>query len=177
MKLRPATVDDAAAIAAIYAPVVERTTISFEEIAPSAAQMRERIGEIARRFPWYVADDGGVSGYAYGSAHRSRAAYRWSVDVSVYVAEDARGRGIGRLLYAKLLAELQSLGYRNAFAGIALPNDASIALHRSFGFELVGIYRNVGFKFGAWHDVAWWQLKLQNGAGIPEEPRPFARGV
>jgi phosphinothricin acetyltransferase len=170
LRIRPATPQDAAAVAAIYAPVVERTMISFEEIPPDADEMRSRIERIGAEWPWLVACDGdGVRGYAYGSRHRSRAAYRWSVDTSVYVAEDARGMGVGKALYARLLDDLIARGFYNAFAGIGLPNDASVALHRAFGFEPVGVYRNVGFKFGKWHDVAWWQLQLRPPDGAPQE--------
>jgi L-amino acid N-acyltransferase YncA len=150
---------------------VRNTTISFEEAAPDAEQMRGRIANILERFPWLVAEDGGVLGYAYGSQHRARAAYRWSVDVSVYVSQDARRRGIGRMLYAELIPMLRAQGFYNAFAGIALPNDASIGIHRAFGFEPIGVYRNVGYKNGRWHDVSWWQLQLREPAPNPSEPR------
>jgi len=119
--------DDAEAIAAIYAPIVERTMISFEEVAPSADEIRARIEQIAKIWPWLVYDDGGgVLGYVYASQHRARAAYRWSVDVSAYVREDARGRGLARSLYEALFRVLAAQGYHRAFAGIGLPNDASI---------------------------------------------------
>ena len=171
LSVREALGTDAAAVAAIYAPIVECTTISFEEVAPSETQMRERMSAIQLRHPWLIAEDGEVLGYAYGSRHRSRAAYRWSADVTVYVAEHARGHGVGRALYARLFELLHAYGYYNAFAGIALPNDASIALHRAFGFERIGVYRNVGFKFGVWHDVSWWQLQLHDADSAPAEVR------
>jgi L-amino acid N-acyltransferase YncA len=165
---------DAEAIAAIYAPIVEGTMISFEEVAPSAGEIRARIEQIAKTWPWLVFDDGGGAlGYVYASAHRARAAYRWSVDVSAYVREDARGRGLARSLYAALFRVLAAQGYHRAYAGIGLPNDASIGLHRAMGFTAVGVYHEVGYKFGAWHDVSWWERPL-GLTGVPHEPIPFA---
>lgn len=159
--IRPADVTDAEAIQQIYAPIVENTAISFEYVPPSVAEMAERITSTSRTHPYLVAVDGsGVCGYVYASAHRERAAYRHSVDTTVYIAAQARGRGVGRALYSELLPELQRRGYHMAFAGIALPNPASIALHESVGFAPLGIYREVGFKFDRWHDVGWWQRPL-----------------
>ncbi len=126
------------------------------------------------RLPWLVADDPdvGVVGYAYAAKHRQRAAYRWSVDCSVYLRADAQRRGVAGLLYAELLPLLRRLGYARAYAGIALPNAASVRLHESVGFTPVGIYRQVGFKHGAWHDVGWWELALTelDGSAEPSEP-------
>lgn len=174
MMIRLATPGDAGAIADIYAPIVRDTAISFELEPPSADQMRARIVDTLKRFPWLVSQDasGGIEGYAYASPHRARAAYRWSVDCTVYVRTENRRRGIGSQLYQALFRELTQLGYCEAFAGVALPNDASRALHKSVGFEPVGIYRRVGFKLGAWHDVSWWQKPLQSSAS-PREPRAF----
>jgi L-amino acid N-acyltransferase YncA len=172
--IRPVRPDDAEAIAGIYAPIVERTTISFEEVAPSVGETRARIEQIARIWPWLVFDDGGGAlGYVYASQHRTRAAYRWSVDVSAYVREDARGRGLARSLYEALFRVLTAQGYHRAYAGIALPNDASVGLHRAVGFTPVGIYREVGYKFGLWHDVSWWERPLGSTA-VPREPTPLA---
>lgn len=159
---RSARREDAAAIQAIYAPIVEATAISFEESPPSVEEMAGRIAGTLERYPYLVAVQAGrVVGFAYASQHRTRAAYRWSVDVTGYVAETARRAGIGKLLYGELLSELAQGGFHAAFAGIALPNPASIALHESVGFEHVGVYREVGFKLGRWHDVGWWQRLLQ----------------
>ena len=170
MTIRVATPDDAEAIAAIYAPIVRDTVISFETVPPAVDEMRSRIVATLRRFPWLVSEDGQgrVDGYAYASSHRDRAAYQWSADTTAYVRADARGRGVGGRLYVSLLARLAELGYFQAFAGIALPNAASVALHESVGFEPIGVYRRVGFKHGAWHDVGWWQRKLRE----PEVPSP-----
>jgi len=172
--LRLATPDDAGAIAEIYAPIVEATGISFEEVAPEPDVMRTRIEETLRTHPWLVCEEAGRSvGYADSYAHRERAAYRWSVDVSIYLAESARGRGIGRTLYLALFRILAAQSYRRAFAGIALPNDASVALHRAVGFTEVGVYHDVGFKLGAWRDVAWFERALTMSAGRPREPIPL----
>jgi L-amino acid N-acyltransferase YncA len=161
--IRDASACDAAAVAVIYRPIVERTTISFELDAPSEAEMRSRMVEITRHYPWLVAIDDRkrITGYAYASPHRKRAAYASSVDVSAYVDEAARRHGIGRALYTELFARLVQTGmFHQAFAGIALPNDASIAFHQRLGFEPVGIYREVGYKFGRWIDVSWWQREI-----------------
>ena len=170
---------DAAACAAIYAPFVTAAPVSFEEVAPTAEQFAERIERTSRTHPWLVLEDGGrVVGYAYACEHRARAGYRWAADVAVYVDPAHHGRGAGRRLYGALLELLRRQGLRIACAGIALPNDASVGLHRAVGFELVGIYRAIGWKAGAWRDVSWWQLLLvaDDDAGAPPaEPGPPAR--
>ncbi len=159
--IRGASSDDASAIRTIYAPIVTQTTISFEETVPSIEVMADRIETYRQDYPYLVAErDGQTLGFAYGGPHRSRSAYRWSVDVSVYVGDTGRRQGIGRALYQRLLQDLTGRGYHAAFAGIALPNTASIALHEALGFEPVGIYRDVGFKHGQWLDVSWWQRLL-----------------
>lgn len=172
--VRLARETDAEAVQAIYAPEVIETPITFEIEPPSVDEMRQRIRETMRMHPWLVYDRGGTAvGYAYATTHRSRAAYRWSVDVSVYIHRQARGIGIGRALYTELLRLLRRQGFANAYAGITLPNAGSIALHESMGFRPVGVYRGVGFKLGAWHDVGWWDLALQPRAASPAEPRPL----
>jgi phosphinothricin acetyltransferase len=160
---------DAAACAAIYAPFVQNTAISFEDEAPDAAQMLERM---ANRYPWLVAEDGGqVVGFAYASRHRDRSAYRWAVDVAIYVDPQRQRRGLARALYEELFGLLSEQGFRVACAGITLPNDASVALHTKLGFQLVGVYRRIGWKLGAWHDVAWYQRPLMAAkTGPPREP-------
>jgi L-amino acid N-acyltransferase YncA len=170
-RIRTAHPDDAAALHAIYAPVVQSSAISFELEAPSVAEMGQRISSTLAVLPWLVHLDeaGAVNGYVYASRHRDRAAYQWSVDVSAYVRADARGQGVGKHLYAALFNILKALGYCQAFAGIALPNAASVALHERLGFLPLGVYRQVGFKMGAWHDVGWWQLELQR----PPTPQPL----
>jgi len=170
--IRMAATRDARGVLAIYAPVVRETTISFEYEPPSVEEMSDRIASTLESHPWLVAEsDGQVVGYAYASAHRQRAAYAWSVDTSVYIADTWRARGVGRALYDELLDRLTHQGYVNAYAGIALPNDASVALHEACGFTYVGVFPSVGFKFGAWHDVGWWHCRLADGPGAPEAPR------
>lgn len=170
---------DAQACASIYAPFVADTEVSMEEQVPATAEFAERIERLSRTHPYLVADDGdGAVGFAYGSPHRERRGYRWAADVSVYLAESARGRGIGRALYTDLLAALTAQGFWMACAGITLPNPASVGLHESFGFQQVGVYRRIGWKAGAWRDVAWYQLPLRGPAndrdGPPPEPLPPA---
>lgn len=163
---------DAAACAELYAPYVEGGPISFETRPPSAAELAERIERISATHPWLVAERGGeVVGYAYACPHRQRTAYRWSVDVSVYVAAGHVGEGIGRALYSALFDRLRAQRFRMAYAGITLPNDASVALHEALGFAQVGTMREVGWKLGGWRDVGWFQLELASAAaGEPPEP-------
>jgi L-amino acid N-acyltransferase YncA len=161
---------DAAACAAIYAPYVTGSVISFEDRAPTAQEMRRRI-EAAH--VWLLAEDGdGPIGYAYGSGHRQRAAYRWAADAAIYVDAACHRAGVGRALYTYLLARLRELGLWTVCAGITEPNPASAGLHRAMGFVPVGTYRRIGWKQGAWRDVSWWQLDLRPGEpGPPAEPR------
>jgi L-amino acid N-acyltransferase YncA len=174
MMLRVAEIRDAEAIHAIYAPIVSHSAISFEIDPPTVAQVRDRIAQTLPQFPWLVSIDaqGGIDGYAYASRHRERAAYQWSVDTAVYVRADARGTGVGKRLYRALFDELVALGYYHAYAGIALPNAASVALHETVGFTPIGVYRNVGYKLGAWRDVGWWQKSLQP-LRVPAPPAHF----
>jgi phosphinothricin acetyltransferase len=173
MLIRFAQPGDAEQIAAIYAPFVRDTAVSFETDPPDADEMRRRIAELDGRYPWLVGVDGDtVLGYVYASPHRARPAYRFAVDVSAYVAEHARGRGIGKRLYTDLLEILTRQGFATAYAGIALPNDASIALHRSVGFTLQTVYERIGYKHGQWHDTSWWRRPLRAYDGAPGEPLP-----
>lgn len=173
--LRVAAERDAAQVAAIYAPFVQDTHTSFEAAAPDEAEMARRIRETLRTHPWLVADrTGEVLGYACATSHRSRAAYRWSVETTVYVKAGLRRCGVGRSLYGALLGVLELQGFRMAYAGIALPNEASVGLHEALGFEPVGMYRAAGFKHGRWHDVGWWQRAVGTPNPQPEPPRAFA---
>ncbi|HZC51393.1 MAG TPA: arsinothricin resistance N-acetyltransferase ArsN1 family B [Mycobacterium sp.] len=174
MRVRPATPADAAACVEIYRPYVLDTVITFETKVPTVEEMAERIVDARVMHEWLVLEaDGDVIGYAYAHQFNSRAAYQWSVETSVYLAQDRRRAGGGRMLYTELLRRLTERGFRRAFAGIAQPNEASNGLHHAFGFRRAGRYRRVGWKLGAWHDVEWWQLDLLGPDAGAEAPRPI----
>jgi phosphinothricin acetyltransferase len=171
--LRLATPADAAGIHAIYAPIVRDTVISFEFDPPTVEEIARRVANTLVQWPWLVCEgDGEVIGYAYAGRHRERAAYQWSVDVSVYILERARRSGVGRALYSALLPMVTLQGFYNAYAGITLPNAASVALHEAVGFTPLGVYHAVGYKFDAWHDVGWWERPLQPRRLDPSPPVP-----
>jgi phosphinothricin acetyltransferase len=173
IEIRPADPGaDSGRCAEIYAPYVEEGGTSFEESPPGPEEMARRIAACSASHAWLVAEqEGGVVGFAYGGPHRARPAYRWSAEVSVYVDSERRRRGAGAALYAVLLDRLRERGFHVACAGITLPNEASVALHERLGFEPVGVYREIGWKQGAWHDVGWWQLILTpDASGPPPEP-------
>lgn len=178
VRVRVATPQDASAFAEIYAPYVTDSLVSFEEEPPSAQEMEKRIRTTLAYAPWLTATSAGkVAGYAYASHHRDRAGYRWAVDVSVYLRKEFQRQGIGRRLYEELFPILERQRFRRAYAGIALPNDASVALHRAVGFEEVGVYRRVGWKMGRWLDVVWLQRNIgpdHDDDVTPPEPIPFA---
>ena len=167
-----ATAEDAPAIAKIYAPFVENTAVSFETIPPSADEVAKRIEALANvQLPWLVMkDDRRLLGYAYAAKHRDREAYQWSVESSAYVDESARRSSVGRSLYTALFDILKRQGYQNVYAGTTLPNDPSIAFHKSLGFREIAVYRNVGYKLGKWHDVAWWYLRIGPHDIDPKQP-------
>jgi len=169
--VRDASRHDAEACAAVYAPYVLETAITFESEPPRPAEMAERIAAAVRTHAWVVLEHGGrVVGYAYGGPFNRRSAYRWSCEVSVYLEHGRRRTGGGRALYEALFARLAARGFRTAVAGMTLPNDASVGLHSAMGFEPVGTFRNVGWKHDAWHDVAWVQRTLAAGQDPPAEP-------
>ena len=177
--IRLAEADDAEAMAEIYRPSVTHAVISFETEPPDEAEMRRRLAHTLPQHPWLVCEVDDLSsgaaarrvvGYAYASKHHERSAYRWSVNVSVYIDERVRRAGIGRGLYTSLFAILTVQGYVNAYAGITLPNAGSVGLHEAMGFEPLVVYRKVGYKFGAWHDVGYWQRTLAVRASTPAEP-------
>jgi L-amino acid N-acyltransferase YncA len=171
LRIRSATGADAAACAEIYAPYVLSTCISFEVEPPTPDQFEERIASAQISHEWLVVErEGNVVGYAYGHQFHEREAYRWSCETSIYLSQDVQRQGVGRTLYDVLLVGLGQRGYRRAFAGIALPNEASSGLHRRLGFEDAGCYSRVGWKNGAWHDVAWMQKDLQSGEVDPPNP-------
>ena len=170
-RIRLARAADAAEVAAIYEPYVTSSAISFEVEAPTPIEMERRIESVLAIAPWLVCEAAGnVVGYAYASRHRERAAYKWSTDVTVYVRADHHRLGIGRDLYRCLFSLLRIQGFFVAHAGVTLPNEASIGLHESFGFQPVGVYRGVGWKLGTWFDVGWWQLALQPRPDTPSSP-------
>lgn len=191
MNIRLASQADAAQIAEIYRPIVLSTPISFEIEPPGEPEMARRIEQTLAAFPWLVCESQDrIIGYSYSGAHRARAAYRWSVDTSVYVRSEFRRRGIGKGLYVSLFRILAAQGYFNAFAGITLPNPGSVKLHESVGFKPIGCYRDVGYKLGSWRDVGWWQrvvrplidapgaaLSLEECRRLPEWNQMLAAGL
>jgi phosphinothricin acetyltransferase len=173
--IRHARAADAAPCASIYAPYVTGTAITFETEPPSAGEMESRIETASAGHAWLVLEhEGRVVGYAYGARFHARPAYRWAAEVSVYLEHGRRRTGGGRALYEALLERLRERGFRIAIAGMTLPNEASVGLHRALGFEPVGTYRRIGYKLGAWHDVAWMQRRLDDdedaGGDGPPEP-------
>lgn len=176
MRVRPAGPADAAAIADIYRPYVTGTIITFEDDPPSATEIGARMAAGDGLFPWFVAEtqDDAIAGYAYASAFRTRSAYRFAVETTVYVREGAGRRGLGRALYAPLLESLKGQGFTQAIAAISLPNAASVGFHEAFGFVHAGTYARVGWKLGRWIDVGLWQCGLAAEETPPREPRPFS---
>jgi len=160
--IRSATARDAASLLEIYTPFVTATAVSFELSPPAVSEFADRIERAVAGWAWLLAERGGRTlGYAYAGPHRARAAYRWSLETSVYIAPGVKGQGVGSALYQALMPRLAERGYCNAYAAITLPNEASIALHQRTGFEPIGTFRRVGRKFGQWHDVSWWHLTLR----------------
>lgn len=172
--VRMATDADADAITSIYSPIVSDTHFSFETTPPTATEMARRIRDTTTQYPWLVCEyDGQIVGYAYASAHEDRAAYQWSVDVSVYVTDRSQRHGVARGLYESLFALLRLQGYIFAYAVIALPNPSSVGFHESFGFTRLAVYQRAGFKQGAWHDVGHWRASIQDHETPPSPPTPI----
>jgi len=170
--IRLATPYDASGCQAIYAPIVRDETTSYEYEPPTVEEMRRRIETALPQYPWLVDErDEGIAGYAYATSFRSRAGYRWTAEVSVYVHPAHRRGGVGRGLYLQLLDRLRAQGFRTALAGISLPNPASIRFHEEFGFVPVGVFHGVGYKMGQWLDSGWWELSLQDLPSPPPPPR------
>lgn len=160
--IRPVTPADAADILRIYTPYITGTAITFETEVPTLEAFSARIEGIRHKYPYFVCEaDGVVAGYAYASKHRERAAYQYSIDVSIYVDAGYQSKGIGKTLYRHLFNALQSYPFYTAYASITLPNEKSVGLHRSFGFHEVGVYHNVGYKMGKWLDVIWLEKPLR----------------
>jgi phosphinothricin acetyltransferase len=173
IEIRVATVADAADIRRIYGSFVDNTAITFDDETPAVEEFEVKIAERLEFYPWLIAetDERQVAGYAYGARFHARPAYRWSAEVSVYIAREFHRRGVGRSLYQKLLPLLGRQNLRMVHAGITLPNAASVGLHESLGFQRVGFYPNVGYKLGKWQDVGWWALDLQ---AVPSSTEPIA---
>jgi L-amino acid N-acyltransferase YncA len=162
---------DTAALRDIYAYYVEHTYVSFEYTAPSATEFWERITATVLEFPWLVCTcNEKIIGYAYAHKHRVRDAYQWSPESTIYLASDFHTKGIGRVLYETLFNLLRLQGYHTVFAGVALPNDKSVGIHKKMGFEQIGVFNNVGYKNGKWHDTCWFQLPLQHMEVEPKAP-------
>jgi L-amino acid N-acyltransferase YncA len=164
--------EDVPGILAIYAPYILQTAVSFETEVPSREAFWQRIKKILEESPWLVAEkEGEIAGYAYAGPHRSRAAYQWNREVSAYVADKFQGKGLGKALYSRLFEILKQQGYANLLAGVVIPNPASEAFHRKMGFQKIGVYHKVGFKFGKWYDTSWWELSIRNEH--PGDIRPY----
>ena len=174
-RIRLALPTDSSAIAEIYAPAITDNATSFEATPPDAAEIARRIESLRPMYPWLVCDDDAtVLGYAYASRHRERAGYLWSAEVSAYVHPAAQRRGVGKALYTSLFSILALQGYRNAYAGITLPNPASESLHKAVGFTIVGVFHNIGYKRGAWQHVVWLERQLDDLVSEPPVPRSVA---
>ena len=162
MLIRPATLEDATAILEIYSPYIKNTGITFETEVPTIEEFTERIRDIKSKFPYLVCEiDGKVAGYTYASKHREKSAYKYSVEVSIYVDLNYHRKGIGKALFTNLFEALETYNYYTAYSGITLPNEKSIGLHKAFGFHEIGTYHNVGYKNGRWHDVVWLEKPLK----------------
>ncbi|MFW6382850.1 MAG: N-acetyltransferase family protein [Haloferacaceae archaeon] len=174
-RIRLATPADADAVRAIYAPFAAETPVTFEETPPTDAEVADRIASTLETHPWLVCEcDGAVVGYASASRLRSMDAYRWTVELSIYVAADHRRGGVGRALYTSLFALLARQGFRDAYAVTTVPNPETEAFHDRLGFEPVGTFPAVGYSNGAWRDVKWWRREIRPKSASPESPTPLA---
>ncbi|MBK9247554.1 MAG: N-acetyltransferase [Ignavibacteria bacterium] len=163
---------DTESVLAVYAPFILNSDVTFEYEVPTVVEFAERISSHTVEFPWLVCLSGDcIVGYAYAGKHRTRAAYQWSPELTVYLSEDVQGKGIARILYETLFAILKLQGYYTVFAGVTMPNTNSEGLHKAMGFEEIGIFKKVGFKHGKWHDTKWFQLHLSEYTSSPHIPR------
>lgn len=170
-EIRLATIEDAKQVLEIYSNYVINTATSFETDVPSEQEMQSRIASCLQKYPWIVCViNERIAGYVYSSKHREREAYQWSCESSVYVDDDFQGRGIGKKLYQLLFQILKLQGFRNVYAGITMPNEASINLHEKCGFKHFATYENIGYKLGKWHTVKWWKLQINNYDLNPPPP-------
>lgn len=176
LQVRTATTADAKAIQDIYAPYILSSACTFEAIVPPINEFENRIERCLQNFPWIVCEtNDGIGGYVYASRHREREAYQWTCECSVYIHQHFKGKGLGLALYRCLFAILKQQGLVNVYAGITLPNDASVRLHEKCGFEHFATYHNVGYKLGNWHKVGWWRLQLNDYQLNPSPPLKFAQ--
>lgn len=172
MTYRFATPGDAAGILDIYAPYIRETVATYEYEVPSLADFTRRVAEISGKYPYLVCEEKGrILGYAYAASYRSRAAFQWDTEVSVYLAPEGMGRGIAKGLYQRLLPMLEELGYRTAYASIVPPNPQSVGLHRAFGFREIAVFTHTGYKFGRWLDLLWMEKRLGDWTKPPQEPQ------
>ncbi len=172
LSMKSCTEKDLPAVISIYAPYILSSAVSFEVTVPSLIEMTERMTQFLN-YGFLVAQDsetGKIVGFAYASPHRTRAAYRWCCEVSVYVDASVQRKGVAKQLYLGLFKELRSKNLFNAYAVITLPNLVSVKFHEALGFVKCGHYSKIGFKFGQWHDVGWWALRLQDSDSEPSEP-------
>lgn len=174
--IRLITPTDAEAALAVYAPYVLHTANTFEYEIPSVDDFRTKIEKITAQYPWLVCEcDGEIVGYAYGSTHRERAAYQWSPESTVYISDKHHRKGIARVLYNTLFALLQQQGYINVFASVLVTNVNSVEFHRAYGFEEIGLFKNIGYKLGEWHTNLWFQYTLQEHVIDPSVPIPITK--
>lgn len=173
-KIRLATLNDSDSILNIYAPFIADTVITFEYKVPTKEEFRERMAAIQKKYPWLVCEiDDAVVGYAYASTFNEREAYQWSVDYSIYIRPEYHRKHIGKALYFALTGALKLQGFCNAYSLITAPNVSSESLHQSCEFKEIGICHNVGYKLGGWHDVKYYELKLQDPSPSPAYPKPI----
>jgi len=176
VELRKASTQDAEQLLEIYGPYITDTAYTFETELPSVEEFQGRMNKYMARYPWIVAVEGEqIKGYVYASLHRDREAYQWTCECSVYLREEWKGKGLGKLLYDGLFELLKMQGFRNVYAGITKPNDASERMHQKCGFEEFAVYENVGMKFDVWHHVGWWKLRLNEYDPSPPPPTDFPR--
>jgi len=174
--LRIATPDDASEILAIYAPFIEGSTVTAEEVVPTEAEFRARMETILKDYPWLVCydDDGDILGYTYASRHQQRSAYRYSVNLSIYVNPKHHRNHVATDLYRCLFELLSYQGYKNAFAAVIIPNPQSAAFHHSLGFRPVAVFSKVTYKLGRWNDMEWFQYVLAERVKTPGPLLPFS---
>lgn len=171
-KIRLATEEDSDSLLKIYGEFITNTAVTFEVTIPSVLEFSQRIKNVLEKHPWLICEINGENiGYAYASKHRERAAYQWSVDVTVYISPKYHRKHIATALYTALIELLKVQGYYNAYAGVALPNIKSEGFHEFFCFKPVGVFHNVGYKFNEWRDVKWFELAISEHSKIPSSPK------